>query len=198
MMRKEAADEIMAKSDGIVPNLLRVDNVTNNFYRENHKMKHFATLALMVAVVAFVLPTAHAATGTIQSTADIAATITLTNLNDLVFGTFTAPTDASVATWELNGSGLIQTTVTNSVNVAGPTSVGGFTINGTGGFPVTFGATIASNFAAGLTLQALIVTPASPQPLASSLVVTVGGELDIASTAVPGPYTATIDVFAHY
>ncbi len=171
-------------------------------------MKHFATLALMVAVVAFALPTAHAAEGQIISTVTIeCAAEVLSNGGALDFGYLAAPsigTDFWTVT-PFNGALLEHTGDGNGFDfLDGDHSKGGFTIIGSE--LMIYSVTVGADFSdPNLHLFNLTLDPPSPQDPGLGngdcleMNISVGGMLEVWPGAAQGLHNdAVIIIQADY
>ena len=167
------------------------------------KTKHLTRLVmvslLMAGLLVFMSPTSHAADENMDASVELVTIVTLTSIGALDFGKISIPTDID-AVWNLNGTGLSQTTSSNSATFGG-SSRGEFTINADDGQEVAFGVTINTNFPGtnAPVLSALTMSVSTPQVMSgTTLIVLVGGDLAIAKTVTSGTYGATIDVTADY
>ena len=172
------------------------------------KKRHFATLALMVAVVAFVLPTAHGADGQISSTVTIECPAEVIAVGgSLDFGYLAAPT-TGCDLWTvtpMNGDPLGHSGAGDGYDfLPSDHSKGSFSIRGSE--PITYSVDIGTQFGdPNLTLQDLTLDPLSPQdPSPTSqecltLDISVGGTLEVCPGAASGLHNdAVILITANY
>ncbi len=174
-------------------------------------MKHLATLAvgsLMFALVAFMLPTAHAAEGQISSTVTIECPAeVIADGGSLDFGYLAAPT-TGCDFWTVtpfNGEALGHSGSGDGYDfLPGDHSKGSFSLKGSE--PITYDVGVLTQFAdPNLTLNDLTLDPLSPQDPSPdnrdclTIEISVGGTLEVCPGAVSTLHNdAVILITANY
>jgi len=175
------------------------------------KKKHFAGLGiagLMVALVAFMLPTAQAVTGDISSTVVIECPVELnTNGGSLDFGYLSAPS-SGYDWWTVSAASpgpLVQTGTGDGHDfIPDDHSRGDFVL--TGSEPIYFTVVVTTDFPTDdlnlleplLLSEVSGVDPSPGDPGCADLTVFVGGTLEVYPDAPTGFQSATITITANY
>jgi len=141
---------------------------------------------------------ALAATGTAQASVTILAPLTVTQVQDMAFGTL-APPSSGAQDFMLSTAGAVDDSAGDGSYFSGAQAAQ-FTTNGSSGQMVTVVPIVTADFAAaGLTLSNLVASTGGTLNLSGGAdPINIGGTLSVASGTTAGTHTATIQLEVLY